>query len=529
MLRDNWIMGTIRMANPHKFQAEEFFYKSLFENTLDGVAYCQMIFDARERPIDWIYVKVNKNFNTLTGLKTSVGKKVTELIPGIATSNPELFEIYGRVSLTGVSERFEVYVKPLLRWFSISVYSPKEKFFVAVFQNITKQKKIEKDLESAKIAASNVLEDLQTEKEELAKIKAKEEAMLGSIGDGIVATDKKEAIIFMNRAAETMLGWKLEEVQGKDLSNVMLVENQEGKRIAKEKRPLYSALTTTIISNRNHVYYYVKKDKTRLPTSITTAPILLGGEIIGAIEVFRDMTNEMEIEKLRTDFFSLASHQLRTPLSGAKWLIETMQRKIVGPLNQEQKEYLDRIYKSNERMIRLVSDMLNTLRFESGATLITKEIVRLDIFYKNLSVQMNDMAKSKGVTFHNAVQNRSMGMVETDSKLVLSILECFVSNAINYSVSGQEVIFDFKEERTVVFSIKDCGIGIPKNEQERIFKRFYRASNVKTFKPEGTGLGLYISSMLAEKIGGTISFEFKEGKGSTFYLRIPKKVVKQQA
>src|SRR3990167_2799130 len=97
-------------------QTPETFYKSIFENMTDGLAYCQMIFDRQNNPVDWIYIKVNKNFEKLTGLKNAEGKKVTELIPGIHESNPELFEIYGRVSLTGKSEKFETYVAPLSRW-----------------------------------------------------------------------------------------------------------------------------------------------------------------------------------------------------------------------------------------------------------------------------------------------------------------------------------------------------------------------------------------------------------------------------
>ena len=113
-----------------------------------------------------------------------------------------------------------------------------------------------------------------------------------------------------------------------------------------------------------------------------------------------------------------------------------------------------------------------------------------------------------------------------DVQILQSILECFLSNAINYSPSGQEVVIDCKEETTAfVFIVKDKGIGIPKEEQEHILERFYRASNAKKFKPDGTGLGLYIASMLAEKIGAKIIFDSKEGKGSTFYLRLPKIMV----
>jgi len=157
----------------------------------------------------------SKNFEDLTGLKNAEGKKVSELIPGINISNPELLEIYSRVALGGKPERFETYVKPLVRWFSVSVYSPQKNFFMAIFQNITYQKQIAKELANAVIAARNVMEDLQAEKNKLDEIKANDEAILESIGDGLVAVDQNTRVIFMNDATEKLLGWKKNNVIGK--------------------------------------------------------------------------------------------------------------------------------------------------------------------------------------------------------------------------------------------------------------------------------------------------------------------------
>ncbi len=198
------------------------FYKSFFDNTFDGLAYCQMIFDAEGHPIDYRYVQVNKNFEKLTGLKKVVGKKVTEAIPGIVASNPELLEMYGQVSLTGEPKRFDIYIMPLSRWFSVSVYSPKKQFFISVFQNITERKQIEKNLENAKIAARNVLEDLSVEKAKVETARAKEEAILMSIGDGLIAADEKGNIMLINKAAEKLLGKKKEEAIGKKFLKLSL-------------------------------------------------------------------------------------------------------------------------------------------------------------------------------------------------------------------------------------------------------------------------------------------------------------------
>jgi len=120
-------------------------YRSLFENMLDGFAYCRMLFD-RNEPCDFIYLAVNKAFEKLTGLKDVVGKKVTEVIPGIRESYPELFETYGRVALTGCPERFEIFLEPIEAWLSVSVYSTKKEYFIAIFDNITDRKKAEEAL-----------------------------------------------------------------------------------------------------------------------------------------------------------------------------------------------------------------------------------------------------------------------------------------------------------------------------------------------------------------------------------------------
>lgn len=348
-------------------------------------------------------------------------------------------------------------------------------------------------------------------------------AILASIGEGIVVTDEKGVIILMNHKAEEMLELQAMEVIGKYWYETLWAENERGEAISKERQPFYLAL----IGTPSTATYYIRRGKTKFPATITTAPFpIVNKEVGGAVVIFRDVTKEKELEKIRRDFLSLASHQLRTPLSGTKWLIETIQRGVIGKTTKKQGEYLSQIYKINERMIKLVFDMLGTLRLESGAAVVQKETIPISQLYEELSLMMTTAAKAKGVILHNVLKNHKMVVVETDITMLRGILECFISNAINYSSPGQEVILDMKEESTTfTFLVKDFGIGIPREEQKRIFERFYRASNAKALKPEGTGLGLYISSMLADKLGAEIVFESAEGKGSTFYLRVPKKVV----
>jgi len=365
---------------------------------------------------------------------------------------------------------------------------------------------------------------------------SEQEAILASVGDpvmGLAVVDKDGRIIHVNEGFGTLTGWKKKEVIGKPLVKVVPREDENRNRIPFQERILSEVLSgkviTTIATNaaadieKLPTFYYIRKDKSRFPASSVISPVLFKGKVTGAAEVFYDITKEKELERIRIDFLSLASHQLRTPLSGTKWLIETMYKGLVGEMTKKQKEYLDDIYKVNEQMIKLVSDILSTLRLESEAALIKKEKVSALSLLKDILTAATLAAKEREIALECPLNHRTL-VIEMDPEILKSILRSFLSNAINYSRPGQKVILDVKKESgAVVFFVRDFGIGIPQKEQKRMFERFYRASNARAFKPTGTGLGLNIARVLAEKIGAEISFESKENKGSTFYLRIPKR------
>ncbi len=366
------------------------------------------------------------------------------------------------------------------------------------------------------------------------EISAESEAIFTSLGDHIMAVvvvDKNGKIIRVNEAFKTLTDWKKKEVIGKSLIKVIPREDENRNRVSFKERVLSKVLSGTVLTTaittvvdgieRMPTFYYVRKDGSRFPASSVISPIMLKGEIIGAIEVFHDITKEKELEKIRMDFLSLASHQLRTPLSGTKWLIETMKENIVGKMTTKQKEYIEDIYKINERMISLVSEILSTLRLESEETIIKKEKISVSSLFKDVLITVEAAAKRRKVILPKSLNHRTLTL-ETDSEMLKAILGCFLSNAVDYSKPGQKVILEVKKKTgALVFLVRDFGIGIPKKEQGRIFERFYRASNAKKFKASGIGLGLNIARTLAEKIGGEISFKSEENKGSSFYLCIP--------
>jgi PAS domain S-box-containing protein len=166
-------------------------YRSLFENMLDGYAYCRMLYEDGE-PQDFVYIDVNPAFERLTGLNNVVGKRVSEVIPGVHRSNPELFEIYGRVALTGTPERFETYVASLGHWFSVAVFSPEKEHFVAVFDNVTERRQALAALEEEAVRRRILIEQS---------------------GDGIVVIDRNGKVYEANQRYADMLGYSAEEVR----------------------------------------------------------------------------------------------------------------------------------------------------------------------------------------------------------------------------------------------------------------------------------------------------------------------------
>jgi len=191
------LLSIMRDITEHK-KAEEALKKSeaefssLFANMLDGFAYCQMLFDETGKPVDFVYLQVNDSFERITGLKRHkvVGKRVTVAIPGIEKANPELFEIYGRVALTGKKEKFEVFFKPLSQWLSISVYSPSKGYFAAVFEDISERKKAEESLK-------------------------KQASLIDLSPDAIIVKKTNDAITFWSRGAQNLYGWTKAEALGK--------------------------------------------------------------------------------------------------------------------------------------------------------------------------------------------------------------------------------------------------------------------------------------------------------------------------
>lgn len=349
--------------------------------------------------------------------------------------------------------------------------------------------------------------------------KAKDEAILSSIADGLFMSDQDGKITLFNAAGERMFGWKAEEVVGKNIAEVFPIQTKERTPISYENRP--SIVTLTSRHPTSGVYVYTKKDGTEFPANINVAPVIKDDKVYGVIEVFRDVTREQQIDKMKTEFISLASHQLRTPLSGLKWSIEMLITGTVGELNEKQRNLLVNIDNANERMITLVNSLLNVSRIESGRIIIDPKPTNLCALVDTIASDLKVKIQEKDQKIEIECANTDLTCV-LDPDLIGQVFQNLITNAHKYSPEHTTITIRLsKDQNTIVCSVSDQGFGIPESEKEKVFTKFYRGTNIISKVTDGNGLGLYLVKSIVDSSGGTITFESSEKSGTTFTFTLP--------
>lgn len=241
-----------------------------------------------------------------------------------------------------------------------------------------------------------------------------------------------------------------------------------------------------------------------------------------------EVINELEllgVEKTKGEFISIASHQLRTPLTSMKWISDLILGGYAGPLTPEQKDLILGIRESNERLISLVRDLLSTSRLEAGRLVLNlKETEFISFLEKIIEEVMPQIQKRR----HEFVFEKTVPFlrIRVDQELLKHTFLNLLTNAIRFTKPGGKIVVSVKEDAAkgeVLVAVKDNGIGIPESFQKKIFERFARAPEAVQMEPEGTGLGVYIAKKSIEAQGGAIWFESLPGVGTTFYFSLPMK------
>jgi signal transduction histidine kinase len=228
-----------------------------------------------------------------------------------------------------------------------------------------------------------------------------------------------------------------------------------------------------------------------------------------------------KLDEAKDEFISMASHQLRTPLTSIKGYISMMADGDVGKITEQQKHILQEAFVSSERMVRLISDFLNVSRLQTGKFLIEKRDTDRAKVVKQEIESLEQAAKTRDLKFTVSVPKK-MPTLSLDENKIRQVIMNFADNAIYYSKEKSTIKVSLKaDKKDVWFSVKDTGIGVPESEQANLFSKFFRATNARKQRPDGTGVGLFLTKKVISAHHGEVLFESKEGKGSTFGFRLP--------
>jgi PAS domain S-box-containing protein len=233
-----------------------------------------------------------------------------------------------------------------------------------------------------------------------------------------------------------------------------------------------------------------------------------------------DVTKQKEVDKAKTEFVSLASHQLRTPISAMKWNIELLTTSGTSRFTETEQDYLQKIGRGVSRMESLVSDFLSVSKLELGTFVPKFESIVWNDFMGLILESYEKIAESRGITIERSWNDHDT--VRSDVHLLEMSISNLVSNAVKYTPDGGVVKVSLEmHNKHYVIAVSDTGIGIPDDEQERVFTKIFRASNAKAEVPDGTGLGLYIVREAVRVMGGDVTFVSKQGSGTTFTVTLP--------
>ncbi len=364
---------------------------------------------------------------------------------------------------------------------------------------------------------------LKLTNQKLKRDKVSDEAVLSSIGEGLIGTDREGRVMFTNPAAENLLQRKKKEMLGKSLYKFQVLMDHKNQQVPLEQRPTYLSLNEGRRVTTSD-YCYFTKNNIQIPCSITVTPIILNNKIIGSIQVFRDISQEREVDQVKTELISLASHQLRTPLSAINWYTEALVKEEMGKLNPDQKKYMTQIRQANQKMISMVYDFLNVSRIELGTMTIKLSKTDATELAKSTIEEIKPILHEKKISLKEHY-GPGLKNLEADQKILRVILQNLLTNAAKYTAPKGKISINISINKQGILKlvVADNGYGIPKNQQSKIFSKLFRAGNATKLDAEGNGLGLYLVKSFVDLCQGKISFTSKENIGTTFTVTLPVK------
>ena len=419
----------------------------------------------------------------------------------------------------------------LSRAFNLMAVSIKESQSL-VFKKVEEQtgeiKTKAEELESQKIAILNILDDVENGKKEVERLAndlKKFKLAVENVSDQIVITDPEGIVVFANKATEEITGFYLKDILDKKIGVLW-----------KTPMPVefYKKMWDFIKNQKKNFIGEIqnkRKNGEIYTAMISVSPIMdKNDKIIFFVGIERDISKEKEVDKAKTEFVSIASHQLRTPLSAINWYTEMLLDGDAGKLNEEQEKYVKEVYAGSKRMVSLVSALLNVSRLDLGTFFIEPKPVNVIEIIKDVLNELKVKILARKLIVKESYEE-NIPEFQADKGLLRIVFQNLLSNSVKYtrengnvgvsvSIVSKDKSFGGKNMETdsFCFSVSDSGIGVPFIQQDKMFSKLFRADNARQTETEGTGLGLYILESIIKKSGGQVWFESVENKGTTFYI-----------
>jgi PAS domain S-box-containing protein len=372
--------------------------------------------------------------------------------------------------------------------------------------------------------------NVKTLANQLSEVASKSEIVINAIGDGVIAIDPTGTIELINPAAQETLGWGKQDALKLNYKSILKLEDEVGKELDSAADPVQQVFNTNQQARAKHLIALTKSEK-KISVSMVVNPIGDAGS--GAIIVFRDITKERAEEREQAEFISTASHEMRTPVAAIEGYLGLAINPNTATVDARANDYIMKAHEAAQHLGRLFQDLLDVSKTDDGRMTNTPKVVDVVNLTETIVQGLTQKASAKGLrlVFDSAntvtassTQKMIMPVyyVNQDNDHIREILDNLIDNAIKYTLTGEVVVAVSGDEDAVTISVKDSGLGIPAEDIPHLFQKFYRVNNMDRQQIGGTGLGLYLVRRLTENMQGRIWVESVMGKGSTFFLQLPR-------
>lgn len=357
--------------------------------------------------------------------------------------------------------------------------------------------------------------------------------ILSAIEDGVVMVGRDKVIHLFNSAASKITGWPSQEAVGLDFHNVISLVNEKGEPYPKDAHPFDKALASSS-TERDSKSWLATKNGKRLPISLIVSPIVeaKGSLTNGVVGVFRDITAERQEEEQRSEFISTASHEMRTPLAAIDGYLALALNEKISKVDANARKYLEKATVATQHLSVLFRDLLTSSKAEDGRLASYPAVVELGEIVEQVAEAGRFHAKEKGLDLRYIMSTdndvsggkviRPLYYTNVDPNRIREVLQNIIDNAIKYTPEGTVTVRLTGDSSVAQIQIQDTGPGIPTEDLSHLFQKFYRVDNSMTRSVGGTGLGLFISKKIIELYSGRIWVESELGKGSTFFINLPR-------